>query len=389
MKKVLFVCYGLGIGGIEKCLVNLISSMPEDEYDIDLLLMNQETDLQSDIKRKVNYLDSFQYVMNTTDTFPEIKRRGGIVKNIARFTDYCVFRVANKMGMDSWKLFRKLPKKYDVAIAYSQNDFSPYYVIDKVSANRKVMWYHNGAYEGIEKKKKRDMKYYPKFDYVVAVSSDCRAVLEQEFTFSNNQLIVLRNICDVDEIINKSQEFVPYSYGDKCIHIVTVGRMTREKGANLVLDACEYLKNRNMKFCWHWVGDGNCRNHVTKEIEMRELQKYFILEGNQVNPYPFMKWADIYVQPSYYEAYSTTVTEAKILQKPIITTDVGGMRDQIRDGSNGIIVDIDAVEIGKAIERLCFDYGIRERFVVNLQKEEFCMERAIKAYEETIFWGEY
>ena len=66
-----------------------------------------------------------------------------------------------------------------------------------------------------------------------------------------------------------------------------------------------------------------------------------------------MKCADIYVQPSYYEAYSTTVTEAKILKRPIIATDVGGMRDQICDGTNGMLVKIDAVEIAKAIERLC------------------------------------
>ena len=359
MQKVLFVCYGLGLGGIEKCLVNLINSMPKDKYNIDLLLMNQEMDLKSDIKRSITFLDSFKYVMNTTDVIPEMNKRGGIIRNLGRFLNYCAFRVANKMGMDSWKLFRKLPESYDIAIAYSQNDFSPYYVIDKVSAKRKLMWYHNGAYEGTGKKKQRDAKYYRQFDYVVAVSSECKAVLEKEFAFLDNQLIVLRNMCDVNAIIKKSQEFAPDTYENNSVQIVTVGRMTQEKGANLVVDACEYLKSRGIKFCWHWVGDGNCKEQIVKEIEVRDLQKYLVLEGNQINPYPFIKHADIYVQPSYYEAYSTTVTEAKILQKPIVTTDVGGMRDQIQDGMNGIILDINAIEIGKAVEKLSCNNGIR------------------------------
>ena len=41
-KSLLFVCYGLGIGGIEKCLVNLINALPEACYDVDLLVMNPE-----------------------------------------------------------------------------------------------------------------------------------------------------------------------------------------------------------------------------------------------------------------------------------------------------------------------------------------------------------
>ena len=114
--------------------------MSEELYTIDLLLMNPELDLRNDIKRKINYIDWFQYVLNTTDVVPEIKYRGGVIKNWKSFLRYCLFRAINKMGMDSWKLFRKLPGNYDIAIAYSQNDFSPYYVIDKVMARRKVLW---------------------------------------------------------------------------------------------------------------------------------------------------------------------------------------------------------------------------------------------------------
>ena len=129
MKSVLFSCYGLGIGGIEKCLVNLINAMPEDEFDIDLLLMNPEYTLLKTIKRRVNILDSFEYVMNTTDYLHELAVRGGLVKNFAKTIRYILFRVLVKLSIKPWKAFFSLKKRYDIAVAYSQNDYSPYYVI--------------------------------------------------------------------------------------------------------------------------------------------------------------------------------------------------------------------------------------------------------------------
>ena len=383
-KKLLFVSYGLGIGGIETCLVNLINVLPEEQFQIDVLLMNPQYELKSRIKRSVQYLDSFNYVMNTTDTMNSIYKHGGIIKNLGKFISYCQFRIRIKLRISSWKTFKKVPVHYDIAVAYSQNDYSPYYVIDKVSASRKVMWYHNGAYEADKKKYERDKKYYNKFDFIVAVSSDCRNMLQNKFHFPDRKLVVLRNICDAAFIRNKAKEFTPSTFKDGVIHIVTVGRLTKEKGANLAVEACRLLCEEKTNIQWHWVGDGNQREKIKKKIQEYKLQEKFILEGNQMNPYPFIKNADIYVQSSYYEAYSTTITEAKILGKPIITTDVGGMRDQIIDGNTGIIVKISENELKEAILKLVENERLRQRFS-NIREKQECCENYLREYYMTIF----
>ena len=74
--------------------------------------------------------------------------------------------------------------------------------------------------------------------------------------------------------------------------------------------------------------------------------------GNQSNPYPYMAGCDIYVQPSRYEAYCTTTLEAQALEKPIVVTDVCGMREQFTDGVDGILMPIDAAAIAQAIAGL-------------------------------------
>ena len=383
--KILFSCYGLGIGGIEKCLVNLVNALPEDRYDVDILLTNPEYDFRDQLRRPVRFLPIFDYVANVHDTMPEVRRRGGVLRNPGLTLRWCMFRLELKLGRKPWRWFRPLPERYDVAVAYSHNDLSPYYVIDKVNAGRKVFWYHNGAYELDGWRQERDSHYYPKFDCAVAVSTDCAKVLQQRFDFAPGQLIVLCNICDAQTIRSRAEAFVPDSFRNGPAHITTVGRMTAEKGAPLAVEACRMLRDWGFDICWHWVGDGNQSDAIRQAVERNGLQERFILEGNQENPYPYIAKADIYVQPSHYEAYSTTTTEARVLGRPIVTTDVGGMRDQIDDGVNGLIVPIDAEAIATAVKRLLTDGELRRSFAQRLQNEDFSPEKSMEAYETTVF----
>ncbi len=383
-KQILFVCYGLDIGGIEKCLVNLLNIMP-DQYDIDVLLMNPYYTFKKQIKRNICFLNEFDYVMNIEDTLHEIKNRGGILRNLGMFLSYCIFRLRIKLRKDAWIGFKKMPKKYDVAIAYSHHDFSPYYVIDKVDAKKKCLWYHNGAYEQQGNRYERDKKYYALFDKVVAVSSDCAKVLNEKFEFRDGQLIVLKNICDASDILTKATEKIDIPFEQGYFHIVTVGRMTAEKGAVMAVAACKQICNKGYKIRWHWIGDGNQMNDVKEEINKSGVDNAFILEGNKENPYPYIRSADLYVQPSFYEAYSTTITEAKVLQKPIIATDVGGMRDQLAPDENGLIVPGNPTDLANAVISLIENSDKRQAFCNELSKEDFSPDNSFRSYEEHIF----
>lgn len=384
-KQLLFVCYGLGIGGIEKCLVNLLNMLPEEEYDVDVLLMSPQYTMKPQIRRNVNFYDEFQYVLYSGGAMAEIRKRGGVVRNLHKMPAYVLFRWMDQHGGNTWKLFRSLPKTYDVAVAYSQNGQAPYYVIDKVQADRKVMWYHNGAYEKTGKDYDLDRAYYTKFDYLVAVSNDCAAVLKEKFPEARERIIVLRNICDRQSIRENAEKFHPRGFDPERKHIVTVGRMTREKGADQALEACRILCESGADICWHWIGDGDQADAIRKKAEELGLQDRFILEGNQKNPYPFLRAADIYVQPSYYEAYSTTVTEAKVLERPIVTTNVGGMRDQLTEGETGLIVPIDASAIAAGVKKLLEDSSLGEYFSRNLKEENYETDAELEQYRQTVF----
>lgn len=384
-KKILFSCYGLGIGGIEKCLVNLINALPADRYDVDILLMNPEYDFRDQIRRPVRLLEMFNYVANVEDTIAEIRRRGGVLRNPGLTLRWCLFRLELKFGRKPWRWFKPLPEHYDVAVAYSHNDLSPYYIIDKVKAGRKVFWYHNGAYERTGWRYERDSRYYPRFDYTVAVATECEALLRERFDFAPGKLIRLLNICDAEAIRARAVEFIPDSFRKGAFHIATVGRLTAEKGAPLAVEACRMLRDWGLDICWHWVGDGNQRDAIRNCIAANSLEQQFILEGNQENPYPYIRNAHIYVQPSHYEAYSTTVTEAKVLCKPIVATNVGGMRDQLTPGENGLIVPIDAQSLANAVRTLLDNEMMRGSFAEALKNAPYSSVHTIEEYERTVF----
>lgn len=67
------------------------------------------------------------------------------------------------------------------------------------------------------------------------------------------------------------------------------------------------------------------------------LQGSVQLLGFRDNPYPYMAAADLYVCPSYVEGFSTVVSEAVVLETPVVTTDCSGMREILGDSEYGLI----------------------------------------------------
>ena len=359
--NILISCYGLGIGGIEKCLVNMVNSLDSSKYNVDILLMSEENALREQIFRPVTFLPSYDYIYTTLESKKDVLSNGTI--------RYFIFRLLNKCGYFPWKIFKKIRKKYDIAIAYSQQDFSPFYIIDKVKAGKKILWYHNGTYNKNKKAYRIDQKYYKKFDNIVAVSKSCKSNLAQNFPELQNKIVVLYNLIDANQIVKLSMQSVESNLfpSDKT-SLLTVGRMSSEKGTDIAVDVCYQLCQKGYNIVWYWVGDGNQKSSIIKKIKALKLENNFYLLGNQLNPYKFMQKCDIYVQPSRYEAYCTTTNEAKLLSKTIVASRVGGMDEQIVNGQTGYLVEgtVDALE--KQIEELLKHPEKREHVETHLRK---------------------
>lgn len=152
--------------------------------------------------------------------------------------------------------------------------------------------------------------------------------------------------------------------------VVTVGRLVKPKGYDLAIQASKIIKDKGIDFKWYFVGDGPERLVIEQDVQKYNLQENIILTGAQSNPYTYIKNADIYVQTSRFEGYCLTLGEARILNKPVISTNFEVVYNQIRDGENGLIVEMDPQKIADAIIRLFTDKELRNNIVENLKQEK-------------------
>lgn len=192
------------------------------------------------------------------------------------------------------------------------------------------------------------MNYLSKYDNIIGVSSQ----ITEEFRVLCPQLSsktkIVYNALDRDEIKAKSEEDIDSDFKKilrNRLFLLTVGRMEEQKGYDTALKTALLLKSKGLSFLWGFIGDGSKMSEIQKQIVEYGLENETLIFGRRDNPYPFMKQCDIYVQPSRHEGYCLTVIEAKLLGKVIVCTDFTGVREQINDGKNGIIVSRDNPEV--------------------------------------------
>jgi glycosyltransferase involved in cell wall biosynthesis len=162
------------------------------------------------------------------------------------------------------------------------------------------------------------------------------------------------------------------------INIVSVGRLNYQKGFDIAIEACKQLKKDGYDFVWNILGEGEERGKLEKMIKEYHLEDMFILGGIKENPYPYIKQADIYVQPSRFEGKSIAIDEAKILNKPILVTNFSTAKDQINDQINGLIVDMNPECIYNGIKQLIDSDELRRKLSQNLSNEELGTEKEIE-----------
>ena len=161
------------------------------------------------------------------------------------------------------------------------------------------------------------------------------------------------------------------------IILISVGRLTNAKGYDMAIESCKKLVEKGYDIRWNIIGDGEERTNLEQRIKKNNLEDRFILLGIKENPYPYVRNADIYVQTSRFEGKSIAIDEAKILNKPILITNFSTAKDQISNGEDGLIVDMNVDSIVKGLEKLINDTDLRNKLTKNLSKEQLGTENEI------------
>ena len=137
--------------------------------------------------------------------------------------------------------------------------------------------------------------------------------------------------------------------GYEGLRIVTLGRLSAEKGQDIIPYAARILEDRGLEFRWYLIGDGKLREKIEEIAADVGASDRLSFCGTQINPYPFLLQADIYVQTSRHEGYGIAIAEAKVFDLPVVSTDCTGACEQLEGRENSRIAGRRADEIAEAI----------------------------------------
>lgn len=352
-KKIIFVTKALWIGGIETALVNLLKYLDYDRYDVTLLVLKAELDmldqihpkcrvLIADREKQVAFSEKYRY--QRLYHLTEETAHPSALHRVLMWTVPLIRWIENRLYI---RYIRRQMRNetFDTAVIYS--DVAGETAVRAIKADRYLMFYHHGAMRHVY----HDAVAYRRCDKIIAVSENLAEKLRKFIPEYSYKVTAVHNLTDVETIRKKAAEPIPEHFDSSKFHIVSVGRVSHEKGMDLAVRGCaKLIADGYDNVRWWIVGDGSAMRDVRMLIKELHVEEYMFPVGMKSNPYPYIRQADLYVQPSRVEAFGLAIIEAMILGRMVISTCTAGAGNIIENGKTGVLCSVDMNEMATQIE---------------------------------------
>lgn len=320
-KKIVFFGYTMEMGGAERALVNVIKILTK-YYDIDLVLLEKKGELLKDLPSSVKII--------------EIGKKG---------ISYLLFRFVSLYR--KYKINKLTNKKYDIACAFMEGRAATW-LTDMKQNCHKIAWIHNDVKEfniGISDKEIKNT--YSKLDMIYIVSIHSKNSFCEKYHISEDKVRVIYNLIDEDDILKKST--LEDIKKDK-FTFINVSKMRKQKRHDRLLKCAYNLKQSGYDFNLWLVGSGPLEDEIKSMINELNLNDVVKLWGLKENPYPYIKSADYFVMSSDHEGYPLSLLESLLLKTPVVSTDVSGAKEILKNDKYGLICDINEESLTNAMK---------------------------------------
>lgn len=372
MKSVLFFIECLDLGGAEGILTNIVTHINKERFKIDVVSERDEEFHTEEIKLHSRHR-SFIKEKNKRSSIGRLIN-ALIIKFSLVAPPSMVKKVLVKGGSD-------------IEVAFCEGYSTKIIGSRKSNKAKKIAWVHTDLInypwsESVYGSKEEEKKCYENFDKIVCVSETIKESFIAKYGMEE-KVSVIYNIVDSDSIIKKSLE--PYSFPDKPgLNFVLVGSFKKVKGYDRFVRICAKLKDHGYNFNVLIMGSGSEFGTIKNMIDELGLNNMISMLEYQDNPYKYIKNADVLICSSYAEGYSTTVTEAIILGKPVITTECSGMREIFGDSECGIICENSEDGLYDSMKYILDNPEKLEYFSENAKKRgsDFSTEKRVAELED-------
>ena len=373
-KKVIFIHSALWIGGIETALVNILNRFDYEKYDVTCLILSNHTEFAHKIPKQCELLVADRFSESSFSRKYKFSYLSKIIEKpqnvshlrlfVWRLLDFFIRPVEERLYA---RYIRKnMPQNgFDAAFLFSSGICGT--AVKAVDAKKYICFYHYSDLRRVF----HDSKGYEKCSRIFAVSQNIADKLNAFMPEYANKIEGLHNLVDTVSIKGYAEKEPEQHFCGDTFNIVSCGRLNKDKGFDLAIKACKSLLEKGLNIKWYVLGGGPEEASLKNQAKECGVKDTIIFLGSCINPYPYMKQADLFVQSSRIEAFGLTITEALALGVPVVSTKTDGGTEIITDGENGILCDISWESIESAVERAINDPAFLKKLKCGAQSTDF------------------
>ena len=308
-------------GGAERVSINILNRLNREKYELHLVLGIMEGEalhlLPQDIY--VHNLDSARTIYSLFKLRKKIKEIAPDIVFSSLYRTHIALYFSLKTLIKKPKTILRMPSSPKLVFKY--NEMSRAFKILLDMALKKA-------------------------DLVIAQTPEMKNEICKYHGINKNKIEVFINPLDTKMIDKKSSSTVSL-FDKNYINIVASGRLSHEKGYDILLKAFSKVYQKDSKYRLYIIGADNANEmdkyqEIIKEHSLYDVVKFL---GFQENPYSFYKHCDLFVLSSRREGLPNTVLENLYLKKPVVATRcIPFMEELIKDGENGFLVDVENIE---------------------------------------------
>ena len=369
--KILFVIDGMEFGGGERVFTQIINGLPLDQYESFLASGPQ---------------DSFYQAISQTP----VQRYPVDFSN--RFNPAIMFRLI------------KIIKDNQIAIVHGQGARAEFFARLASGFSRKTMYVSTVQMpvEGYDVGPMKMLLYgaFDRFserfvDRFLVVSSVLAQSMIQGHGIPQEKVVKIYNGIETDHYKPRDQEEgrrrvrQEYSVNDNEILIGSLGRLVWQKGFEYFLQSIPILIQEIPGARFMLVGEGSLRQELERQARLLGIQDRLVFTGHRSDIRDIMAAMDVVVIPSLLEGFPMITLEAMAMEKPIVTTSIDGIMEQITDGREGLLIaPKNPPALAQAVKRLVDDPDYARSLGINARAKvvrDFSVHKmiaeTIKVYE--------
>ena len=371
-KKILIRIGSLRHGGAEKVLVTFLKNLPQDKYEIDLLLNLYSGKYLSEVPNWINIIYLNKGEMITTNRIQDIPKKATRV----------IYQNALKKFPTLLYNGKLKGKKYDIEFA-AIHGMRDEILNSPLQSSKKIVWIHNDLSQ-VKEYTETEIKKFFGFDKIMVISEKIETLFLEltENETQKQKIVKIYNPLDTEEIVSKAEQpIINYEFDEAIPTFISVGTVFPQKGFDRLLKVHKKLLEQGFKHKILIVGDGYDFENIKKLKTELNVDETATMLGFTDNPYPYFNKADFYILSSRYEGFPTVLFEAITLKKKIIATEVSGVREMLNNGELGLIVENSEEGIYSGMKKALLDSQDFEKYTDKLKDYEmpFNLENSVNS----------